>query len=58
MWQVMEVCEQCGSDDIRAVAGDDPSTGYHGEEWRCMRCGANCEYLERAETVQTEVQAA
>jgi hypothetical protein len=57
MWVPLEVCE-CGSEDIQLVDTSDPANGYYDEEWRCMRCGANCEYLERAETVQTEVQAA
>jgi len=44
MWQPMETCERCGSDNIQLVEDHDDSVGYSGEEWRCMRCGVNCEY--------------
>ena len=43
MWGPLEVCEECGSEDIRPVNSDDPSVGYYSEEWRCKRCGSNCE---------------
>jgi len=37
-------CERCGSDNIQFVEDRDDSVGYSVEEWRCMRCGMNCEY--------------
>ena len=29
---------------VGASADRDDSVGYNAEEWRCMRCGVNCEY--------------
>ena len=44
-WQAMEACEVCGCKDIQLVEDRDNSVGYSAEEWRCMRCGANCEEM-------------
>jgi hypothetical protein len=55
---VMEVCEECGSEDIQFLEDRDDSVGYHAEEWRCMECGASCEYFEPAPVQAAAEEAA
>ena len=54
MIAVMDACEECGSEDIQLIEDRDDSVGYHSEEWRCIVCGASCEYLEPVQAAAEE----
>lgn len=48
-WVPAESCEVCGSTNIRLVPDDDPSVGYHSEEWICENGHNVEEWREAAE---------